>query len=127
MEVRPYKRETDYPTLAQWWNAHKEWTAIPVDILPEIGAVVEGVCAGFLYRTDSKIAWIEWIISNPESEPAVRARGLDLVIEALLGIAKDLGFVSVFSAVKHPKLLERYKQFNFIETDRDMIHGIWRL
>ena len=62
---------TDYEDILVGWWKDWEWTAPPKDFLPENG---EGgviifdeevpVCAGFMYATNSKVAWIEFVISN---------------------------------------------------------------
>ena len=58
--------------LVQWW---KDWGWVPPkrDILPNDGTggmmVLDGkipVCAGFMYATNSKVAWVDWIISNKQ-------------------------------------------------------------
>ena len=63
---------TDYDDiLVGWWKGWK-WTPPTRDFLPENGEggfiVLDGdtpVCAGFVYITNSKVAWCEFIISNP--------------------------------------------------------------
>ena len=63
----------DYDSiLVKWWKDWR-WTAPPKDFLPENG---EGgfivydndipVCAGYIYMTNSKVGWCDWIISNFE-------------------------------------------------------------
>lgn len=125
MEVRKYERY-EYYTLVEWWNQHN-WKAPSINMLPKTGFIVENVCAGFLYKTDSEIAWLEFIISNPNSDKEERSKGLDLVINALLEEAKISGFKAVFTSVEHKKLIERYKEHGFIETDKDMTNMVKRL
>ena len=64
--------EKDWDTLCDWWNGHK--FPIPSkDALPEGGMgglMVEQdglpVIAGFLFQTNTKGCWFEFIISNPD-------------------------------------------------------------
>ena len=74
---------TDYDTiLVQWWSDWG-WTAPARDFLPEGGLsgvmVLDEdtpVCAGFFYTTNSKAAWVDWIISNKEyKKEATEERG----------------------------------------------------
>ena len=65
--------ESDYKLLIQWWEQWG-WQAPPQEFLPENGAggfIVSTeetpLCAGFIYFSNSKVAWIDWIISNKES------------------------------------------------------------
>jgi hypothetical protein len=118
MEVRKYQ-PSDYFELCTWWELQK-WPSMGQDHLPENGFIVEGIAAGFLYKTDSKFALMEFIIANPKTEKETRAQALDLVIDSLLNLAKELDFKSVFSSITHPKLLQRYQQHGFVVTDENM-------
>ena len=53
-----------------WWKDWR-WTAPPKDFLPEDGAggfIVYDetipVCAGYMYVTNSKVGWCDWVVSN---------------------------------------------------------------
>jgi len=117
---------TDYPTLASWWRA-RDWSVPSYDMLPATGMIVDGVAAGFLYRTDSKICWLEFVISNPESDKSDRSQALNLIIDDLLSQAKESGFKSVFTSLEHPGLIQRYEDFGFLITDTKMSNMIKRL
>ena len=70
--IRPLQ-EGDYENiLCGWWRDWK-WVPPVKDFLPEDGTggyiVYDGdipVCAGFMYTTNSRAAWCDWIISNIE-------------------------------------------------------------
>jgi len=99
LTLRPYK-DSDYKTLVQWWDAHK-WAPVAPQALPKVGYIVEldkPICAGFLYQTDSMIAWCEFIISDPNSNPSDRDKSLDILISSLTNEAKELGFKAIFIA-----------------------------
>ena len=56
--------------LYKWWTDWG-WQPPTKEFLPEDGAgglIVEDnntpVCAGFIYVTNSQVAWVDWIISN---------------------------------------------------------------
>lgn len=117
LTIRRYD-ETDFAVINQWWIAHG-WTMVP-SMLPRIGFVVDGICAGFLYQTDSTFALLEWVISNPASEKESRRQGLDLLVEAAIREAKDLGFKVLYSTLKHPALIKRYENHGFVPTDTGM-------
>ena len=63
--------ENDYDEiLVKWWKDWG-WEAPPKDFLPENGTsgliVFDGdepICAGFIYLTNSEVAWVDWIISS---------------------------------------------------------------
>ena len=56
--------------LVKWWKDWG-WTAPDKGFLPEEGTggiLISDdkvpICAGFLYLTNSKVAWVDWVISN---------------------------------------------------------------
>lgn len=118
MEIREFKKE-DYSEIKNWWIAHK-WQPIPVEFLPKTGYIIPNYCAGFLYKTDSKIAIMEFIISNPLTDKDKRSVALDLLINSLCNKAKEDGFKSVFSSLVHPKLIDKYKKNQFFVTDENV-------
>lgn len=125
MNIRAYK-SSDYATLSQWWEAYN-WTPPPEDSLPSSGIVVEGVCAGFLYITNSKMGIMEWIVGNPDASKEARAEAIEKTITAIQGMARGFGIKYLFSSIKHPNLIEHYERAGFVKTDTDMINFIGRL
>lgn len=115
-----------YDTLCQWWRAH-QWEPVPLSALPRTGLVIPGICAGFIYSTDSDLGWIEWIVSNPESEKVERSKALDTLLEGLKEKAREMGKKVVFSSSNNAGLISRLERSGFQITDRDVTHGIWRL
>lgn len=118
MAARPFAAK-DYAAVSAWWTAHK-WPAIPQDCLPKTGFIVDGLAAGFLYRSDSSICWLEWIIGNPQSDKLLRNEALDQVIAALICEAQRLGARMIFTSVVHPRLIERYQKHGFIVSESGM-------
>jgi len=64
--------ESDYEILTDWWKAWG-WPIVVKDMLPDngTGGIMiehegENVVAGFLYWSNSKMVWLDWIISNPK-------------------------------------------------------------
>jgi len=70
LTVRPLQ-DSDYDSiLVKWWRDW-EWEPTPKDFLPQDGTgglmVMDGdepVCAGFVYTTNSSVAWADWIVSS---------------------------------------------------------------
>ena len=120
MESR-YLQEGDYENiLTSWWQDHN-WDAPAKDSLPDngTGGVMiskDGVdiCAGFLYKTNSSMAWCEYIISNKNYRDSDRGEAIELLINVISKLAKDEGFKFVFTCLKHPVLEQRYKRCGFL-------------
>jgi hypothetical protein len=126
----------DYATLVEWW---KFWRFFPPtqDILPNnglSGLVVTDendnmICAGFLYATNSPIAWIEFIVSNPEvKDKKVRKESLTFLIEELTNLAKENNFKVIYSSLKNENLMNKYLECGFKKAGintTEMIKSIW--
>lgn len=104
---RRYDPLCDYEIIAAW-GRDRGFPIIPPDHFPEFGIIVENYCVGFLYRTDSKIAWLEWVISNPNTDKVNRSNALDEMIRSLLKEAQDQGFKTVLSSCQSSSLIRRY-------------------
>lgn len=132
LKVRDYNKLQDYPVLAGFWRA-QGWSPVPAQDLPPTGVVIEDeetgtlLAAGFLYKTDSSIAWLEFIVGNPKADRTPRRLAVDLVITRLTEHAKQSGFRNVFSSLEHKGLIRRYKNHGFVETDKEMTNLIKRL
>lgn len=118
MSIRLFN-SSDYEMLSSWWKQH-EWPSIPLSFLPKIGIIVDDCVAGFIYSTDSKICWLEFIISDPKCEQKKRQDALNLLIQEASNTAKDLGYEVIFTLASHKGLIEKYKNNGFKVTDNNM-------
>jgi hypothetical protein len=122
--IRPLG-ETDYEDiLVGWWKDWK-WTPPPKDFLPSDGKggvmVLDNdipVCAGFVYMTNSKVAWVDWIISNREyKKKPQRKEALDLLITTLTNICKDTGNKYCYALIKNKSLIKTYETLGYTSAD----------
>lgn len=102
------------------------------EVLPQTGVIVENdagvpVCAGFIYKTDSKICWLEFIVSDPLSDTLERGRALDTLIDSLVSRAKQMEFSVMFTSSNHERLIKRYENHEFQVTDRNVTHLVRQL
>ena len=119
MNIRPYNFG-DYPEVSSWWKAH-DWPVLDPKMLSEEGLVVEGLCAGWLYKTNSCIALLEWVVGNPEADKMARSEALDLLITKAKKMAKDQGYTLLFTFTSHPALVTRmHEKHDFKITDTNM-------
>ena len=118
-------RETDWETLSGFWKSWPEWKQHPTkDLLPMngIGGVMveklgTPVMAGFLYLTNSKVGWIEWIISNPEYRDNDRKEALELLINTLESVAIKQGCTIILSVGRNKNLIDTHKKLNYTVDD----------
>src|SRR5688500_8750332 len=116
MEVEPYD-PIEHRSMLQHWCVQRELPATSLDILPTRGCIVRGIAAGFLYQTDSQVAFLEGIISNPESDDSDRDKALDVIFLALFDIAAALGFTFVWGFTCRPEVVTRAQRLGFQVDD----------
>jgi hypothetical protein len=116
--IRKLKPSDYEEVLVGWW---KDWGfGAPVkDFLPENG---EGglmvlfnnkpVCAGFVYFTNSKVSWIEWIISD-KNHREKRKESLKMLIENLTLVSKQNEMKYIFANNNNRFLIETYLNLDF--------------
>lgn len=121
-DIRPL-REDDYPQLCDWWK----WNRFPVlerDYLPSngLGGIMiakDGVdiVAGFLYFTNSKMCWLEFIVRNPKYRNKDAKEAIRLLIDELTGVAQRKGCKAIFSSIKRESLVGHYEACGFAKKE----------
>lgn len=82
------------------------------------------ICAGYLFFTNSKMAWIEFIVSNYDYKEKDRKEAICFLINELTNIAKSKEFKIVFTSVKNENLIKRFKECNYVigsENTKELI------
>lgn len=112
--------EKDYQELLSWWSFWK-FPAPAQEMLPDnglCGIMISknevNISAGFLFFTNSKICWLEYIVSNPEYRSKDRSEAIQLLINELSAIAKEKGFKVMFTTLKNPNLINHYKKCGYL-------------
>jgi hypothetical protein len=117
--------EDDYEqVLTEWWRQWG-WRAPMRDFLPANGTggvmVLDGdvpVCAGFMYLTNSKVAWVDWIISNREyTERDVRKKAIKLLVDSLTKMCKSTGAKYAYALIKNESLIKTYEDVGYFKGD----------
>jgi hypothetical protein len=85
-----------------------------IKIIDENGTII---CAGFLYETNSGIAWLEFIVSNPTiRDKKIRHEAQILLISMLTVIAEEKGFTAVFASITNKNLIEKYVEVGYTKN-----------
>jgi len=117
-------QEGDYENiLCQWWRDWR-WDPPSKEFLPEDGTggfmvYDEGVpvCAGFMYRTNSKVVWCDWIISNfGYKNKQGRKEAIELLISTIVELAGESGNKFVYALIKNKPLINTYSKLGFTEA-----------
>ena len=95
MEIRLFDKEKDYKTLCKWWDDWKLPNHHP-DALSETGIIISkdgvDICSGFIYSTDSYIAWFEFVTINKKTTKQQRKGALEKLGSAMVKKTKEMGF-----------------------------------
>jgi len=117
--------ENDYQEILIGWWAQWNWTAPAKDFLPDDGKggiiVYDGdipICAGFIYMTNSSVAWVDWIVSNKEYKIKDKRReAIKLLIESLTNISKNTGSKYGYALIKNQSLIKTYQDLGWSKGD----------
>jgi hypothetical protein len=112
--------ENDYQDiLVDWWKQWG-WTAPEKDFLPDDGMggyIIYDeeipICAGFIYVTNSRVAWVDWIISNKEYR-GKRKEAITMLIDTLTNLSKMSGSKYVFSNNNNRFLINYFIESGYI-------------
>ena len=93
--------EGDYETICSWWKWWR-WAVLPKDFLPnngEGGFMIEKnnvpIVCGFLYLTNSKVAILEWIVSNPEYKDKDRKQAIEKLLIDIEEFCKNINIINL--------------------------------
>ena len=111
--------ESDYEILTDWWKA-LGWPALAKDMLPDngTGGIMvenkgENIVAGFLYWSNSKLVWLDWIISNPKVSRDIRQEAIKKLILTAEHMTKQAGSKYMMSISRSNSLLKIHKKLGW--------------
>lgn len=107
-----------HAVMVNTWGEKHDFPLPPKNFLSNVGFVVNETACGFLYTTNSDLAWIEWVFGNPEKTREERTLGIDLLMKLLEATAKEAGCRAIFTSAgsaAYRAVLERNK-FDPMET-----------
>lgn len=110
-----------------WWEKYG-WKDVHKDLLAPNGLIIQDakspIVAGWMFLTDGKWGILEWIIGNPDRTREDRQKALDVLIPALIGIAKQSGKSIIFSSIKNGSLMDAYLRNGMLKSDEGMTNFI---
>jgi hypothetical protein len=109
----------DYEILSEWWKAWG-WPVMVKDMLPDngTGGIMienkgENIVAGFLYWSNSKLVWLDWIISNPNADKKIRKQAIEMLILTAEQMVKDAGSKYMMSISRSSSLLKIHEKIGW--------------
>lgn len=111
MAIRKYTKH-DYPMIASWFKERGK--PVPSqDLLSDLGFIADERVAGWIYITNSSLAMIENVISNPNTVPSLRRESTKRLCSTLVESAMVLGFNNIFAISNHPAIEKICKDMGF--------------
>ena len=101
---------------------YPEWKQHPTkDMLPDNGTggfIVEKdktpIVAGFLYTTNSKVGWMEWIVSDKNYKNKDKKDAIELLITGMEHVARSSGCKIILSIGRNKSLINSHKQLGYM-------------
>ncbi len=120
----------DIPTLNAWMAAHNHPGRLGKGYIPEVGYWVPGVVSCFLYQTDTKVAYIDGFLSNPESKKEDRHAAMIEVGKSLCDEAAKRGFETLRGTTTYPSIAATaiacgfdVTEYNFTYMSKQLLKG----
>ena len=118
LNFRPLEEE-DYEIICKWWRWWR-WPVIARTILPDNGNggfMVEKnnipIVSGFLYISNSEMAMLEFVVSNPEYREKDRKDAIELLINCVEYNCRKMGFKHLITLGRSKHLIETHKKLGW--------------
>jgi hypothetical protein len=136
--IRPIERaedgrisEADYAIVSKWWRIRAKESP-PRTILPTLGViaehgdgdVVKPVAAAFAYldATGSGVAWLGWMITDPNAPKNRAGRGLLRALDFLDKECLALDYWLSWATISDPDFIRFMQRRGYTPTDRGLCH-----
>lgn len=121
--------EEDYPTLLKWWADNRfppvAQHALPLNGTGGLMVSIDGkdVCAGFIYDTNSSLAWLEFIVMDFNlKDRKLRKQAKTYLIENLCKLLPNKK--AIFTSVKNDGLIDSLIDSGFIVGSKNTVEMI---
>lgn len=127
MTAIPFDKQLHKAQFADWCRAHKMPVdeATMLDVLPDSGGyIVEGLGCVFLYLTQSKLAYVDMMMTNPLAPFAERREAGRILIDAIIEHARANG-VELVSWCTSNRAINHYAQHAGAFQIDSSPHQVW--
>ena len=134
MYIRKLEHSDYDEILTKWWKDWR-WSVPPRDFLPDDatgGLIIYDeevpVCAGFVYMTNSRVGWVEFIVSNIEyKDKENRKLYLSTLVNSLGNILKNAGAKYTYVSLKNESLIKIYEELGYVKGSKGCLEMIKQL
>lgn len=129
-EVRKHSKEEFYDQFNKFLDMH-HFPRIHKDVLPELVFVVYRqeipIYCFWLYRTDSKLAWIAFPASNKNVNYKQRIGGMEFLLEHIKNYAKKKGIMTLFTTSSTTSVVDSLTNTGFEVGDKNVNHFLFKI
>ena len=115
----------DYPTINQWCEG---WGFPEIAIegaVPPTGFIIDDICCGWVYLTNSLVCYTEFIITNKNfANRELRKEAFKELFDGMTDFAKEQGKSIMMMSAKNPFLIKNLIEIGFVKTDSNMTNLI---
>lgn len=87
-----YDPAIHHSQICSWLRKRGFEHVIPLEDYPEDGFVVDATACGFLIKTNTRTAIVDYIITNSDANAFARGRAVKNIARQIIATAKNLGF-----------------------------------
>jgi hypothetical protein len=78
--------------------------------------------------TNSKVSWVDWIISDKKIEDTqLRHEAVKFLIAVLTNICQENGSVYIYALLKNDNLIKTYEELGYIQGDSNATEMIKKI
>ena len=115
---------SDYEYINKWW-VEQGFKPISLEVLPMQGLgglIIEKekpIAAAYLYLTNSKMGYIDNLISDPEYKSKDRFNIILELIAACKQMAQEVGCLDIWAITNSKGIVQRCKELNYNITENN--------
>ena len=115
---------SDYEYINRWW-VEQGFKPISLEVLPMQGLgglIIEKekpIAAAYLYLTNSKMGYIDNLISDPEYKSKDRFNIILELIAACKQMAQEVGCLDIWAITNSKGIVQRCKELNYNITENN--------
>lgn len=124
MKIRSISQKDYDQILIKWWEDWGFPYPPPKEMLPDTGFIAYDeeipVAACYVYITNSKVAWLTWLISNKNYRKKPDRRIIiNGLIETVCGWLKSAEYSMVYTVANKSQAVQSFKDAGFIGTSKN--------
>lgn len=120
MKVETFNNARDYFSVKEWWKDHG-MEPIEPRYLGQ-GFIIPGYCAIFVYSTGTPICFLENLISNKNTDPALRDEAIDILLTNVIQFLRMKRVEQITAVTKLKSVLDRVLEKHGFEISKDKYH-----